>query len=260
MRIEAEAGEFGYAELFAEDAVSVIVLKNPIFEARFHAAGAVEQGSFRGFEKLLRAGQQRFARMQELQFVAEIFVGAWAGEFGGLEFARGEINVGEANRRTGGVLGDGGEEIIFARVEHRDIGRRAGSDDAHDFAADNFFAWAGLLHLVADGNLESRPDEFGNITVGSVIGHAAHRNRLALFAVARGESDLQFARGKHGVFVEEFVEVAEAEKQQRVRIARFNRVVLLHQRCGGVTHNLCALSLRNSQLRQYESIIQRDFA
>src|SRR6266404_2117866 len=55
--VEAEASELCYAELFAKDAVGVIVLKNPIFKARFDSAGAIEQGSFRGFEKLLRAGQ-----------------------------------------------------------------------------------------------------------------------------------------------------------------------------------------------------------
>src|SRR6266404_6328420 len=69
VRVEAEAGQFGYAELFAQDALGVIELKDPIFETRFDAASAIEQGSFRRLEKLLRTRQQRFARMQELQLV-----------------------------------------------------------------------------------------------------------------------------------------------------------------------------------------------
>ena len=85
--------------------------------------------------------------MKQLQFVAKIFISTRAGEFGSLKFTGREIDVGEANRRAGSVLGDGSEEIIFARIEYRDIGGGAGRDDAHDFAADNFFAWAGLLHL-----------------------------------------------------------------------------------------------------------------
>ena len=61
-----------------------------------------------------------------------------------------------------------------------------------------------------------------------MIGDAAHRNGLALFPIARSERDLQLARGEHGVFVEKFVEIAETEEEQGVRIARFDRVVLLH--------------------------------
>ncbi len=80
--------------MFAQDALGVIVLKDPIFEARFDATGAIEQGSFRGFEKLLRSREESFAGMEELQFVAEIVVGARAGKFGGLELAGGEIDVG----------------------------------------------------------------------------------------------------------------------------------------------------------------------
>jgi hypothetical protein len=68
----------------------------------------------------------------------------------------------------------------------------------------------------------------GDVGVGGVIRNAAHGNGLTLFAVAGGESDLEFARGDHRVFVEEFVEIAEAEQEQGLRIAGFDRVVLLH--------------------------------
>ena len=57
MIVEAEAGEFGDAELFAEDAGGVVVLEDPVVEAGFDAAGAVEQGIFCGVEELLRAGE-----------------------------------------------------------------------------------------------------------------------------------------------------------------------------------------------------------
>jgi hypothetical protein len=48
--------------------------------------------------------------------------------------------------------------------------------------------------------------------------------------VAGSERDLQLSRGDHGVFVEKFVEVAEAKEQQSVREARLDGVILLHQR------------------------------
>ena len=136
------------------------------------------------------------------------------------------------------MRGDGGKKIIFAGVEDGDVGGGARRDDANDFAADDFFAGAGLLHLIADGDFEAGADQAGDVAVGGVIRNAAHRNGLPFFAIARGQRDLQFARGEHGVFVEQFVEIAEAEEEEGVRIAGFDRLVLLHQRCGGVGHSL----------------------
>jgi len=44
--VEAKAGEFGNAELLAEDARGVIVLKRPIFNAAFDTARTVEKRGF----------------------------------------------------------------------------------------------------------------------------------------------------------------------------------------------------------------------
>jgi hypothetical protein len=87
MIVEAEAGEFGYAELFAEYAFGVIGVEDPVFDAGFDAAHAVEEGGFRGFEELLRAGEKSFAGTNELKFVSKGFLRVWTREFGGLEFA-----------------------------------------------------------------------------------------------------------------------------------------------------------------------------
>src|ERR1700731_3748412 len=43
VRVKAEAGQLGYAELFAPDALGVVVLKDPVFQARFDTAGAIEE-------------------------------------------------------------------------------------------------------------------------------------------------------------------------------------------------------------------------
>ena len=98
MIVEPEASEFGDAELFAQDAVSVIVLEDPVIETGLDAAGAFEEGSFCGVEELRRAGKKSFAGAKKQEFVAKLFVGARAGEFGGLEFTSGEIDEGEAYR------------------------------------------------------------------------------------------------------------------------------------------------------------------
>src|SRR5713101_7465443 len=151
MIIEAEAGEFGDSELFLDDALGVIELKGPVVDAAFDAPGAVEERSLCGLKKLSGTRQEGFARMEELQFIAQSFFGSRAGEFGALEFAGGEVDKGEADDIRRGVLKNGRKEIVFFGVQNRDIGGGSRSDDADDFAADEFLAGAGLLHLIANG-------------------------------------------------------------------------------------------------------------
>ena len=71
--VEAKAGEFSYAELLFQDALSIVVLVSPVINAAFDSAGSVEQGSLGGFKKLRGARQKSFAWMQELQFVTQRF-------------------------------------------------------------------------------------------------------------------------------------------------------------------------------------------
>src|SRR5262245_47122096 len=87
--VEAEAGEFGDAELFAENAGSVVMLEGPVVNTAFDAAGTVEQRVLRGFKKLRGAREERFSRVQELEFVAERIFRAGARKFGALKFAGG---------------------------------------------------------------------------------------------------------------------------------------------------------------------------
>ena len=97
MIVETKAGEFGDAKLFAEDALGVVGVEDPIFDTGFDAARAIEERGFRGFEKLLWAGEKGFAWTDKLEFIAERFFRAGAREFGGLEFAGGEIDQSEAD-------------------------------------------------------------------------------------------------------------------------------------------------------------------
>jgi len=85
--VEAETREFGDSKLFAQDALGIVSLKDPIFEAGFHATHAFQERCLRRFEKLLRPGEQSFPWAKQLKFVAKSVIGALAGEFGGLKFA-----------------------------------------------------------------------------------------------------------------------------------------------------------------------------
>ena len=102
----------------------------------------------------------------------------------------------------------------------------------------SFFAGAGVFHLIADGDAIALLDQARDVVFGGVIGDAAHRDRLAFFLVARGERDFELARGGDGVVVEEFVEIAQAEQQQRVGDLLLDAVILPHERRGGFGHEV----------------------
>src|SRR5260370_27072878 len=130
------------------------------------------------------------------------------------------------------------EEIIFAGVEDCAVSSSTRSDDPHHFAPYEFLARTWLFHLIADGDFEAAANQARDVAFGGVVRNAAHGNRLALFAVARRERNLKLARRDDGVFVKQFVEIAQAEKQQGVRVARLDGVILLHQRCCRLAHSV----------------------
>src|SRR6266571_3460988 len=142
MIIEAKAGEFGDAKLLSENSLGIVALEGPILEAGLDSACTFEERGLRGFEELLRAREKRFAWVKKLEFVAESFVGSGTGKFGGLKFAGGKIDESKADRRTGRVPRNRGQEIVFAEIEDADVGGGAGRDDANHFPANEFFAGA----------------------------------------------------------------------------------------------------------------------
>src|SRR5579875_1651766 len=122
------------------------------------------------------------------------------------------------------------------RAEEIRIGGGAGGDDAGYFTANEFFAGAGLFHLLADGNAVAALDEAGDVAVGGVVGDAAHRDGVAVFLITGGEGDFEFARGGDGVVVEELVEIAQAEEEERSGNLFFGSLVLPHERRRGLRH------------------------
>jgi len=136
MLVEAEAGEFRDAELFLQDALRVVVLKGPVVNAAFHAAVAIEQRSWCGFEELRGARKKRFARTKELDFITKGLLRPGAGKLRALEFAGRKIDEREPDDAGGRVLVNGSKEIVLLGLEYGRICGRAGSDHADDFAAD----------------------------------------------------------------------------------------------------------------------------
>ena len=116
------------------------------------------------------------------------------------------------------------------RPQQMRIRSRTRSHDARHFPPHQFLASAGFFHLVANRHAIPAPDQPRNVTLCRVIRHAAHRNRIALFLVARGQRDLKLFRRRHRVFKKKFVEIAQAEHQQRTWNLLLDGMVLPHQR------------------------------
>ena len=147
------------------------------------------------------------------------------------ELAGREIEQGHAEswRRQG--RRDGHQERGLARLEIPGVGQRSGRHDAHDFAAHEALGLPGILDLFADGDAESLPDEPGDVAVGGVERHAAHRNRAAAGILrTRGERELERAGGGERVLVEHLVEVAHPEKHDGVAVLTLRVEVLPHGR------------------------------
>ncbi len=168
-----------------------------------------------------------------LDFFLNSFGRVFALELGGAKFAGGKVEGGEAHALAG--LRDRGEKIVFLGTQRR-ICRRARRDYPSHFPPHQFLGQARILHLLADRDLESLADQLGDVAFGRVMGHAAHGDGDAFFLVARGEGDLQFARGQDGVVKEKLVEISQAKEQQGAGMLFLDGGILPHQRSGRLGH------------------------
>ena len=108
------------------------------------------------------------------------------------------------------------------------LDRGSGGQDLDDLALDHALRRPRVLHLLADGDLESAAQELRQVRVDGVVGDAAHRDFLA-----RGQGDLEHGGGRLGVLVEHLVEVAQPEEQQRSGVLLLDAEILLHHRGQG---------------------------
>jgi len=155
-----------------------------------------------------------------------------------LDLAGGKLDAG--HRRLAGANRHRRQPVGAACVEQAVLGQGARRHHPHHVAADDGLAAAfarlgGVLHLLADGDLEAGADQLGQIGLRRVHRHARHGDRRALVGAAGRERDAERARGLFGVVEEELVEVAHAEEDQRVGLARLGLEELRHHgaRIGG---------------------------
>lgn len=171
-------------------------------------------------------GQQEFGRIEAFELARERIV---AGQFRHREPSAGEIEPGETRGRAGLERRD---VARLAGLEQGFVGQRSGRDDPDDTPFHRALALRRIADLLADRDRLAEPDEPREIGVDGVIRHARHRDRFAGRLPAFGQHDVDERRGAAGVLVEEFVEVAHAEKKQRIGMLGLDGQVLLHY--GGV--------------------------
>ena len=195
-----------------------------------HAGGDPDLGhERRGVVESL--GRDDLAGLEDGELVGERLPAIGAVVLRGRELAGREIEQGHAEPRRGHGRRDGHHERRLARLEIPGVGQRAGRHDAHHFAPHEALGLLRILHLFADGDAKPLADEPGDVAVGSVERHAAHRNRAAAGILrTRGERELECASGGERVLVEHLVEVAHPEKHDGVAVLTLRVEVLPHGR------------------------------
>src|SRR5271157_943820 len=184
-------------------------------------------------EQRQRRSEQHLARTQDQKLLADTPLGIFALKFSRAKFAGREIE----RRKSYGIPGtrDAAQEIVLLGAEMR-VGGGPRREHPRDLAFHQLLGDSRVFHLLADRNLESFANEFGDIVLGRVIWDAAHGHGYAFFLVARGQRDLQLARRDDGVFKEQLVKIAEAKEDERMGMFFFDRGVLPHQWRGRLAH------------------------
>ena len=117
----------------------------------------------------------------------------------------------------------------FQQVE---IADRSRADDLCDVTRNNF-ARLRLARLIADGHAPSGLDQLGNVTLGGMVRHAAHRHLVPL-----GQRHVEQRRRLLRVLKKQFVKITEPKEQQRIGRNTFPQpLILLHHRGERVLHH-----------------------
>ena len=191
--VESEACQLRNAELFAQECARHSLAEKPNLRAEIPRHQRLREATSLRFQKAVAGGEAVFLVGEELQFVAEVFIRTGTSKFRGLKFPGRKIDVSQADGRARRMSEQTDARKLFSlRIEERAIRGSPRRDDTDNFAAHQFLARTGLLHLIADGDFEPGTNQSGDVAFGSVVGNAAHGNGLTLFTIARSKSDLQF--------------------------------------------------------------------
>ena len=96
-----------------------------------------------------------------------------------------------------------------------------------DLASHQAMSGGGILDLVAECDPQACLEQPTDIALECVVGDAGHRDAMALPQLAGRQRDAQQRRGPLGILPECFVEVAETEEHDGIRIVLLDSLVLV---------------------------------
>ena len=165
------------------------------------------------------------------QLIDDVGQGVLTGKGGEVGLAGGEVAEGHAASLT--IQINTAEVVAGLVVQARGVNDGAGSHHPDDVPLHQPLGGGGVLHLLADGHLVALGDEPGDVGLAGVVGDPAHGYplllRLGVLAViAGGEGQIQLFGGQLGIVGEHLIEVAQAEKQNGIRVILLDFQILLH--------------------------------
>ena len=149
---------------------------------------------------------------------------------GGVGLAGGDVAGGEAGHIP--LQPHSGAEIAPPGLQRGLPQHRAGGHHPDDVPLHKALGRGGILRLLADGYLVALGDKPGDVSVGGVVGDAAHGylvlKRLIFILVPGGEGEIQLPGGSSGVGTEHLIKIAQPEKQNGVLVLFLDLQILFH--------------------------------
>ena len=131
----------------------------------------------------------------------------------------------------GGRESDRRKVIVLFLLQHAVGECHPGGDDFYDVPFDDPFGMFGVFELLANGDTVPRLEKLGQVRVECVMGESGKRDFPGSAVAALCQCDSQNARGGGCVFFKRLEEIAHPEEENRVRVARLDAGILLHEGC-----------------------------
>ena len=227
--------------------------ETPFPGALYPAAEFFLQGGQQGGFRTGPVVKHRLGRREAAQLVDGVLHPVLPGKGGEVGPAGGDVAKG--NPGGPGVGVDGAEEVARLFLKAGRVGDGARGDHPDDVPLHKALGLGRVLQLFADGHLIALGNKPGDIALAGVVGNAAHGDLFfcglgVLALVPAGEGQVQLLGGKLRVLGEHLVKIAQAEKQNGVRVLLLNLQVLLHHG-GQLRHGTPRFSL--SRIPAYSS-------
>ena len=235
----AKAGEVAGAELSGEQTFGYFAIEVPRRAKHAPPTPTLERIG----DSLVQACQGRVAfrdqqlhRLEARQFCGQRLKTV---RFADREASAGQVDAGKTGEGRSALAGtaartcghpQGNHERVAVRFKQSVVGDSAGRDHPYHRAFHGAFRFGRVADLFADGHAFALADQPCQIRFERYHRYPRHGDGRPTRVPARGQRDVQQARGLARVLEEQLVEIAHAVEQQDIRMLRLQAQVLLHHR------------------------------